>query len=371
MTVSLRYDEDHALLRDQARRWLAQRSPISEVRRLAEGSHGYDPQMWPEMARLGWLGLVTPEAYGGAELGFVHLAVVLEEAGRQLLPLPLLPVLLAAIAIDRGGSESQRARLLPGLAAGEIVASLAHVEPSGAWRFGDTLAARVDGRLSGEKHHVWAAPTADLFLVPFHENEQTRIALIDARAPGVKVEPEIGLDRTRRSGRLHLQRVAVGDEAVLPASAEEIFAHLLPRACTALAAEMAGGADALLNMTAAYATTRVQFGKPIGSFQAVKHPLVNVLVAIEQLRSLVYAAASALDGGSPEAEMPARMAKAQANETYPFAAARAVQLHGGFGFTIDCDAHLYFKRAQCARPAFGDAVHHRRWIAERAISSVD
>jgi len=371
MTVSLRYDDDHALLRDQARRWLAQRSSIAQVRRLAESSRGDDPPMWREMAGLGWLGLVIPEVYGGAGLGFVHLAVVLEETGRQLLPLPLLPVLLAAIAIERGGSESQRARLLPRLAAGEIVASLAHVEPSGAWGFGDTLATRVDGRLTGEKHHVWAAPTADLFLVPFREGGGTRIALLDARAPGVKVEPEIGLDRTRRSGRLHLQQVAVADEAVLPAAAEEILDYLLPRACTALAAEMAGGADALLNMTAAYATTRVQFGKPIGSFQAVKHPLVNVLVAIEQLRSLVYAAAAALDAASPEAEMLARMAKAQANETYPFAAGRAVQLHGGFGFTIDCDAHLYFKRAQCTRPAFGDATHHRRWIAECGIASVD
>jgi alkylation response protein AidB-like acyl-CoA dehydrogenase len=133
---------------------------------------------------------------------------------------------------------------------------------------------------------------------------------------------------------------------------------------------MAGGADALLAMTSAYTATREQFGKPIGSFQAVKHPLVNVLVGVESLRSLVYAAATALDGGSEDAESLARMAKAKANEVYVFAASRAVQLHGGFGFTLDCDAQLYFKRAQSVRPAFGDSIEHRRWLANQLLGPV-
>ena len=161
--------------------------------------------------------------------------------------------------------------------------------------------------------------------------------------------------------------------------AEAIFAHLLPRACAALAAEQAGGADALLSMTSAYAAERKQFGKPIGAFQAVKHPLVNVLIEVEQGRSLVYAAAVALDsldaaGSSAadgearvEAEELARMAKAHLSDAYGFAASRAIQLHGGFGFTFDCDAHLYFKRAQVSRAAWGDAAHHRRWIGDRLV----
>jgi len=144
--------------------------------------------------------------------------------------------------------------------------------------------------------------------------------------------------------------------------------RLVAWACVALAAEMAGGADALLAMTAAYAATREQFGKPIGSFQAVKHPLVNVLVGVESLRSLVYAAASALDAESADAEALARMAKAHACDVYVFAASRAVQLHGGFGFTLDCDAHLYLKRAQTTRPAFGDAMQQRRWLADRLMA---
>jgi alkylation response protein AidB-like acyl-CoA dehydrogenase len=369
--TSLRYEDEHALLRDEARRWLAAHAPLSRVRRLADGARGDDPQDWQALAALGWLGLVIPENYGGSGLGFTHLAVLLEETGRQLLPSPMLATMLAAIAIERGGSEAQKARVLPRLAAGDLVATLAHVEPSGAWYPADTTVTRTRGRLSGEKHFVWHAPTADLFVVPFRDDDgAARMALVDATAAGVAVEAEIGLDRTRRSGRLRLREVAVSDDAVLPMSAGAVFDTLLPRACTALAAEMAGGADALLTMTATYATTRVQFGRPIGSFQAVKHPLVNVLIGVEELRSLVYAAASALDAGGDagEAELLARMAKAHASDLYVFAASRAVQFHGGFGFTIDCDAHFYFKRAHASRPAFGDASHHLRWIAEHVIA---
>ena len=367
---SLRYDEEHALLREQARRWFAERSSMSVVRRLVGDARGDDPQVWAELARLGWLGMVIPETYGGSGLGFTHLAVLLEESGRQVLPSPLLPVTLAALAIQHGGSEAQRARVLPRVAAGETVVTLAYVEPDGAWQPTETRATRSQGRLSGEKHHVWAAATADMLIVPFRERGATRVALVQAAADGVTVVPEMGVDRTRRSARIVLRDVRVSHDDVLALSAEEVFAHVLPRACTAMAAEMAGGADALLTMTAAYATTRVQFGRPIGSFQAVKHPLVNVLIGVEHGRSLVYAAAAALDDGAADAEMLARMAKAHLNDTYMFAASRGVQLHGGFGFTIDCDVHLYFKRAHASRPAFGDATHHRRWIAERLIAHV-
>ncbi|HXQ22469.1 MAG TPA: acyl-CoA dehydrogenase [Candidatus Acidoferrales bacterium] len=372
MTSALHYTEDHALLRDEVRRWLAKRSPIATVRRLTEDARGDDPAAWKELAELGWLGLVIPETYGGSGLGLTHLTVLLEEAGRHLLPSPLLAAALAAVVIARGGSDAQRLRFLPRLAAGDLVATLAHVEPSGAWHPRETTVTRAAGRLSGEKRQVWAAATADLFIVPFRDagaETPARLALVEATAAGIHIIPEIGLDRTRRSGRLILQDVAVADTAILTVGGDEIFAHLLPRACTALAAEMAGGADALLAMTAAYATTRVQFGRPIGSFQAVKHPLVNVLIGVEHARSLVYAASAALDAGAPDAELLARMAKAHAGDTYVFAASRAVQFHGGFGFTIDCDAHFYLKRAQASRPAFGDAAHHRRWIGDYVIAT--
>ena len=372
MTVALRYEDEHALLRAEAQRWLGEHHSMTVVRRLAEDDRGENPEAWGGLAKLGWIGLLIPNAFGGGGLGFTHAAVLLEECGRYLLTSPLLATMLGGLVIERGGSEEQRARYLPDLAQGGRLVTLAHVEPSGEWRSEGTTLRRRRGRLSGEKRYVWAAARADAFLTPFRDGDGTgsvRVALVEARAPGVQVHSEIGLDATRRTGRLVLRDVEVPEDAVLAGSATEVFDFLLPRACTLLAAEMIGGADALLTMTARYAATRVQFGRPIGSFQAVKHPLVNVLIAIEQARSLVYAAAAALDAGSPEAEMLARMAKAHASDAYGFAASRGIQFHGGFGFTYECDAHFYLKRAQASRPAFGDAAHHRQWVARTLIET--
>jgi acyl-CoA dehydrogenase len=331
LQTTIRHDEEHALLRAEARRWLDERFPIARVRALADGSDGEDPADWKQLADLGWLGLVVPEKHGGAGLGAVHLAVLLEETGRRLLPAPLLSSTLAALALALDGSEAQRARWLPALASGESRLVLA-TGPS-----------------------VWGAERADALVAPAAGG----IEVIETRAGELRVEPEVVLDRTRRSAR-----VARNGAPLAPAPPSD---RLTTWACLALAAEMAGGADALLALTSAYAATREQFGRPIGSFQAVKHPLVNVLVGVESLRSLVYAAASALDAGSADAETLARMAKAKACDVYVFAASRAVQLHGGYGFTIDCDAHLYFKRAQTTRPAFGDAMSQRRWLAARLL----
>jgi acyl-CoA dehydrogenase len=345
MNPQIRYDEEHALLRSEARRWLDERFPISRVRALADSDHGEDPADWKALAQLGWLGLVVPESYGGAGLGATHLAVLMEETGRRLLPSPLLSSTLAALALVRSGSEEQRERWLPRIVSGEVRVTYAHAA-------GESLTWK----------HIWGGALADAIVVRLG----TRVALIEPQGYGARIEPEIALDRTRRSARMTLPR-----EIFLPAylgpSARETTKALMPWACIALAAEMAGGADALLALTSAYTATREQFGKPIGSFQAVKHPLVNVLTGVESLRSLVYAAASALDAGSDDAEALARMAKAKANDVYVFAASRAIQLHGGFGFTLDCDAHLYFKRAQTSRPAFGDSMEHRRWLADQLL----
>ena len=331
MIPLVRYDEEQALLRAEARRWLDLRFPISRVRTLAESAAGEDPADWKELAELGWLGLVVPEKFGGAGLGATHLAVLMEETGRRLLPSPLLPSTLAALALVQGGTETQRERWLPAIASGE---------------------SRV---VYARSASVWGAEHADALVVPAGD----RLEILERRSGGFEVTPEVVLDRTRRSARVTRNGVALAPTA--PSD------RLTASACIALAAEMAGGADALLAMTSAYAATREQFGKPIGSFQAVKHPLVNVLIGVETLRSLVYAAATAHDAQSADAETLARMAKAQACDVYVFAASRAVQLHGGFGFTLDCDAHLYLKRAQTTRPAFGDAMAQRRWLAERLM----
>ena len=365
MSFTLGYDEEHALLQAEARRWLAERVTPAELRRLAADARGDEPALWRELAALGWTGLVVPEAQGGAGLGAVHLAVLAEETGRRLLPSPLLPTLLAAKLIELAGNEAQRERWLPAVARGEAVATPTHVEPDGGWEAGATRATLAEGTVSGAKHHVWAAPTAKLLVVPAHEGGVLRLAVLRADAPGVSIEAELGLDPSRRTGRVRFERAAC---EALAGDAEAAWCAFRPWAWLTLAAEMAGGADAVLMLTAAYAATRVQFDKPIGSFQAIKHPLVNVLIAVEQLRTLVYAAASALDAGDPEAGRLARMAKAAASEAYPFACARAVQFHGGYGFTEDCDAHLYLRRALASRPALGDAREHRAAIAASLLS---
>lgn len=333
MNPQVRYAEEHALLRAEARRWLDERFSISRVRSLADSASGEDPSDWKELASLGWLGLVVPEKFGGAELGATGLAVLMEETGRRLVPSPLLPSTLAALALHLDGSDAQRERFLPEIASGAIRAVYAR------------------------SASVWGAEQANLLVVPVRNG----VEIAETRSGGLVIEPEIVLDRTRRSARVTRSGVALEAGA-----ASDRFTAW---ACLALAAEMAGGADALLALTSAYAATREQFGKPIGSFQAVKHPLVNVLIGVENLRSLVYAASTALDAGSEDAETLARMAKAHACEVYVFAASRAVQLHGGFGFTLDCDAHLYLKRAQASRPAFGDAMEQRRWLANRLLGA--
>jgi alkylation response protein AidB-like acyl-CoA dehydrogenase len=364
MTVRLRYDEDHALLRDEARRWLAERATPAELRRLAQDARGDDPAWWKQLAELGWTGLTVPEKCGGAGLGALALAVMCEESGRRLLPSPLMPTLLAAKAIELAGNDAQRERWLPRIARGEAIATLAYAEASGAWEAGETSATIAGARLSGNKAHVWAAPVVHAFVVPAREHGALRFAVVDSRDAGVAREAEVVIDPSRRQGRVRFERAACD---VLTGDADAAWRALIPWAQLALAAELAGAADAALAMTAAYARTRVQFDRPIGSFQAIKHPLVNVLIGVEQLRTLVYVAASALDAGDAEAPLLARMAKAAASETAPHACNRAVQFHGGYGFTEDCDAHLYLRRALASRVAFGDARSQRAAIASALL----
>ena len=363
------FTPEHELLRDSARRFLEARCPASEVRRLGEDPLGHDPKLWRDMAELGWLGLVLPEEHGGAGLGHLHLALLLEEMGRVLLPSPFFGCLLAGIAIREGGSEAQRARWLPALASGETLATLAFCEPTASWE-PDAVEARAepaDGGfvLRGRKTHVEGAASAALVVAPFREPDGG-IALfaVELPAANARVEREIGVDATRRAARIDFEGVRVGAGARLAGDGLGALRATLLRGWAALAAEMVGGADAVLEMTRRYAIVRKQFDRPIGSFQAVKYPLVDTLVGVELARTHALAAAAALDRSPETAEPLARMAKALASEVYPAAVRRGVQLHGGFGFTIDCDVQLYFKRALASRGALGDGVHHRRHLAE-------
>jgi alkylation response protein AidB-like acyl-CoA dehydrogenase len=361
------FTEEHELLRQQARRLLEERCPFSEVRRLAESPDGFDTGVWKELGALGWVGLVLPEAHGGAGLGALHLALLLEEMGRKLLPSPFLASLLAGFALEAGGSAAQLARFAPAIASGETIATLALHEPGGAWRAEDLQATAepVDGGyvLRGVKPFVLAGAHAGLVIAPFREpGGHLSLFAVELPAKGVEIAPETGIDPTRRTARITFAGVRVGSDARLEGNGAAALRRAHVRGFAALAAEMVGGAEATLIVTRDYAIARKQFGKQIGAFQGVKYPIVDAMVGIESARSLAIGAAAALDHTPDEAELAARMAKALASEVFPSVVRKGVQLHGGYGFTWDCDVHFYFKRALWSRATLGDGAHHRRHL---------
>lgn len=366
------FTEEHELLRQEARRFLEERCPIREVRRVVEdeADAAFLESLWKELGQLGWLGLVIPEEDGGAGLGQLHLALLLEEMGRCLLPAPYLGGVLAGLALEATATKAQRARWLPALASGELRASLALHEAGGFEPDAVRAAAEPTERgfvLRGEKRHALGAPNARLLVAPFREpSGDLGLYALELPAQGLTVDEERSVDRTRPTARLRFDGVRVGREARLgepERSAEASLRRVLIRSVGAVAAEMVGGAESALELTRDYAIQRRQFDRQIGAFQAVKHPLVDMMVAIEFARTHAYAAAAAVDHETAGAEVAARMAKAQASDAFAFAVRKAVQIHGGYGFTWDCDVHLYFRRALWSRPWLGDALHHRRVLA--------
>ncbi len=367
------FTEEQELLRGSVRKFLDQRCPLEEVRRLMETPEGFSRELWKETAELGWLGLTIPEELGGSGLGWVDLVVLLEETGRTLFPSPLLATTLAAAAIRESGSAGQQKRWLPLLADGSRIGTFAFLEPSDLHSAeGIQLVGRPDAdgwRLSGEKLFVPDGGTADLFVVAFRTGPAPRdvaLALVERDSPGVAAEPLSGLDLTKRQGRLRLDGARVAADALLgrPGAAWPAIARLLDLGACAVAAEAVGAAQALLQLTVGYAKTRVQFGEPIGRFQGVKHPLAEMYVDIESFRSLVYYAAWALGESPDEAPLAVSRAKAYASEAFPRIGIDCVQLHGGLGYTWEYDAQLYLKRAKWTRPLFGDADHHYERIAQ-------
>jgi alkylation response protein AidB-like acyl-CoA dehydrogenase len=362
------FTEEHALLRGEARRFLTERLPIAELRRQVDAGARLDRGLWKEIAQLGWVGLVLPERFGGAGLGWLHLEVLMEEMGRRLVPGPFLGSLLAGIAIERGADDAQRERWLPAIASGETIATLALVEPGGAFE-ADAIAASadpVDGGfvLRGRKTHVVGAADAGLVVAAFREpSGRVSLFAVELPAPGISVEDEVSIDPTRPTARVAFDGVRVGREARLGGDGAEALAATSTRGCVALAAEQVGGAESVLQITRQYAIDRKQFDRPIGFFQAVKHPIVDMMCGVELARSLACGAAAALDAGTASAGVHARMAKAMAGDVYAQAVRKGVQLHGGYGFTWDCDVHFYFRRAMWSRPMLGDGIHHRRRLS--------
>jgi alkylation response protein AidB-like acyl-CoA dehydrogenase len=357
-------------LRASVRRFLADRAPLTRVRELMETEDGLDRGVWEQAgAQLGLQGLAIGESYGGSGFTFAEQAIVLEEFGAALYGGPYLAsAVLAATALLASPDEGARRDLLPGIASGETIATLAFTEDDGSWDPSTIrLAAAKDGeswRLDGHKSFVLDGVTANLILVVAATDTGLSLFAVQPDAAGLSRATLPTMDQTRKLARLEF----AGTSARLigsPGDAAAVMDRVLDVAAIALAAEQLGGAQRALDMAVGYAKVREQFGRPIGSFQTIKHRCADLLLEVESLRSAVGYAAAAVAEGSAEVPVLAALAKAYASETYFHVAAENIQIHGGIGFTWEHDAHLYFKRAKSSELFLGDAAYHRERLATR------
>ncbi len=370
------FSEDQEMLRKSARDFLAKECPMTYVRRMMDDAVGASVDHWRKMADLGWTGLVFPETYGGAGLNMVDLVVVLEEMGRAVMPGPFFStVLLGGMAFLEGGSGAQKSRWLKGVAQGSVKATLAVVEPSGRWDAGGVGTAAVADSggflLSGTKLFVPDAHVADVIVVAARTDRgsgEEGISLFAVEVPkdGVSILPLQTMDQTRRLCEVGLEQVRVGPDALIGPRGQgwAIVKRVFDRAKVGLCAEMCGGAERVLEMSVEYAKVRVQFDKPIGSFQAIQHKCANMLLQVESAKSATYYAAWAVANDVPEAPLAAAMAKSYTSDAYRIVAGEGIQIHGGIGFTWEHDMHLYFKRAKGSEFTFGDATYNREIVAD-------
>ena len=371
------FSEEQEMLRDATRRFLDNECPSSFVRKMMEDDSAHATEMWKKVAEQGWPAILIDEAHGGVGGSFLDMVVILEEMGRSLLPGPFLATaLLGTPAILAGGSDEQKNAILPGVAAGETVLSLALAEQSGRYDAGGVaLAATPKGEdflLSGEKFFVPDAHVADQIVVVARTGQGATaedgisLFVVDAKAPGVTVTQLKTVDMTRRQCHVAFQDVAVPAAQVLGqvGAGWPIVQRTLDQAMAGLCAEMVGTGQQALDMAVAYAKERVQFGKPIGSFQAVKHKCVDMMVQVENARSLTYYAAWTVDENVPEARQAVPMAKAYCSDMCKTVTSEAIQVHGGIGFTWEHDMHLFYRRGLASEAAFGSAPVHREVVAQ-------
>ena len=375
-----RFTEDQELLRRSVREFLEAECPVSAVRAwTGDGERpGRLPDaIWKRMAGLGWPGLAVPEAAGGAGLGLVELAILLEEAGRTLLPGPLFSsALFGGVGLARAASAAQRDAWLPGVADGTLRVALALAERGGDFDDYDprgvALRAERDGdgvRLHGRKGFVLDADSADRLLVAARGAGGLVLALVDPEAAGVALEPVALVDTTRSFADVAFAgaRVDAGDVLAPPAGAGPALDAILAAARVGVAAELCGIARRVLELSVAFAKTREQFGQPIGRFQAIQHKCADMLVRTEGAWSATYWAAWAVDRGEADAAVAASMAKAAASEAAVFVTGQGLQIHGGLGFSWEQDPQLYWKRARVSSLWLGDAAWHLDRVANATL----
>jgi alkylation response protein AidB-like acyl-CoA dehydrogenase len=375
--MDIGFTEEQELLRTSARKFLENKCPSAFVRQRMAEPGAMTEDFWQKLGAQGWFGILYPEALGGSDLGLVDMTVLMEEMGRAVMPGPFFStVMLGGAAILEAGSPAQREEWLPRIAAGSAKVSLAWTEPNARW---DAAGIVATGRetaggfvLSGTKLFVQDAHLSDALVVAVRTRDGSTMEdgvslfLVPKDTAGLEITLLPTIDETRKLCEVRLDNVAVSAAALLGErhGGWPGLARVLDRATVAFCAEMCGGAQQVLDMTTAYAKMRIAFGKPIGSYQGVKHQAADMLVAIENAKSLTYYAAWAVDEGLAEAPLAVSMAKAAASDMYRKVASTGIQLHGGIGMTWEHDLQLYFKRARASEVAFGDATWHRERVAQ-------
>ncbi len=377
------FGEDEVLLRDVARKMLDERLPVDKLRSLVAASPEpvydagerapWDEDLWAEIVELGWTGLAIGEDEGGADISLVGIAGMIEEVGRHALPSPLIPTLAASVVLRAAGGEVAK-RLMTRIAGG-AAASLAVTGERGSWEPEDApLVARREGDdlvLHGVARFVQDAFKSDLLIASAQLGGALVLCAVATDAEGLSLEPDHIHDLTRDQASAHFDGVRIGPASIVCRDASAVLRAAWPRLLLLVSADLCGAGEYLLQTTVEYAKERVQFDRPIGFFQAVKHPLVDAMVEIDRARSLLYHACAEIDAGSDGAEVAARMAKSAASDAAAFISDRSIQLHGGIGFTWEYALHIYFKRNLHNQALFGDGVHHRKKLADIMIGPVN
>ena len=370
-------DKPQQLLQQSAREFFARECPLERARALMATDTAFDEKLWQGMADQGWTGLLIPEEFGGLGLGLVELAVVAEEMGRACLPGPFVSTLWAAALIERAGSEGQRAQYLEKIASGECKATVALLEETADWNpAAVTLRAEKNGKgysLTGRKEFVTDAAVADLILVVARGEEGLVFLPVEKGASGLTITATPGIDATRKLYALDFDNVVVAETEALafnPRTSEALEAAT-DVAMVALCAELTGGMQWTLNTAVEYAKTRLQFGKPIGVYQAVQHRCADMYLWMESSRSAAYYAAWAVTENDPSAKIAVSMAKAYCSDAGREVGNNGIQVHGGIGFTWEHNLHLYYKRAKGAEIMFGDASYHREKLAQLVVDETE
>lgn len=352
--------ESQQILKDTARKFFANECAMAQVRRLMETDTAYDAGLWQKLAEQGFTGIIFPEAFGGMGLGIVELVLLMEEAGYALLPGPLFSTLMAGAVLQACGSEAQQQKYLARICSGQARSTVAFLEQNSGWNSAELKISAAGGKLNGKKSFVTDASVADFVIVVTSGD----VYVVDAKASGVKITPMKGMDLTRK-----IYSVEFSNAPAEKLSNSAGLDRALSIATAALAAEMTGGMQRVLETTVAYAKTRKQFGKPIGIFQAVQHMCADMYLETESARSAAYYAGWALEETAFDAYTAVSIAKMYASDASRTVGNRGIQVHGGMGFTWENDIHLYYRRAKVSETMLGDAAFHRERIAKLVIDT--